>query len=151
MKFLFIFTILLFSINAADINGYATVGIVSHHFDTNNGKSFNEDHKAIGVELLINQNYALSYLHFDNSRNKSTNIYAIGYRYDLYGPFGIYAVAGYQNGYCFDGLKSVECTEGRDNSSFTFLPMFYYKHNYFILDLILHEEMIALKLNLKIF
>jgi len=151
MKFLFIFTILFFAVNAADIHSYATVGIVSHHFDTNNGEPFNEDHKAIGAELLINQNYTLAFLHFDNSRDKSTNIYALGYRYDIYGPFGVYAVAGYQNGYCFDGIKSVECTEGKDDSGFAFLPMLYYKHDYFIVDLMAHENMIALKLNLKIF
>ncbi len=151
MKFLFLLLLLLFSIHAAEMNGYATVGMVSHHFSTNDGEPYNEDHKAVGAEFLINQNYTLAYLHFDNSRDRSTNIYALGYRYDIYGPFGVYAVAGYQNGYCFDGLKSVECTEGKDDSGFAFLPMLYYKHDYFILDLMTQGSMIALKLNLKIF
>jgi len=151
MKFLFLLLLLLFSIHAAEMSGYATVGMVSHHFSTNDGEPYNEDHKAVGAEFLINQNYTLAYLHFDNSRDRSTNIYALGYRYDIYGPFGVYAVAGYQNGYCFDGLKSVECTEGKDDSGFAFLPMLYYKHDYFILDLMTQGSMIALKLNLKIF
>ncbi|HEX5710254.1 MAG TPA: hypothetical protein VFX68_02825 [Sulfuricurvum sp.] len=140
------------SLTATDMNGYLTVGIFSHHFSTDEqGDTFNDDHKAVGAELVWDQRYALAYLHFDNSRDRSTNIYALGYRYDVYGPFGIYAVAGYQNGYCFNGLKSVECTEGKDDSGFTFLPMLYYKHDCFILDLIAQQNMIALKLNLKLF
>jgi hypothetical protein len=105
----------------------------------------------LGAELVLDQHYTLAYLHFDNSRDRSTNIYALGYRYDVYGPFGLYAVAGYQNGYCFDGLKSVECKEGKNDSGFAFLPMLYYKHDYFILDLIAQNDMIALKLNLKFY
>jgi len=151
MKLPFLSLLLLSSINATEINGYATVGMISHHFSTNDGEPYNEDHKALGAELLVDQNYALTYLHFDNSRDRSTNIYALGYRYDIYGPFGIYAVVGYQNGYCFDGLKSVECTEGKDDSGFAFLPMLYYKHNYFTLDLMTQGSMIGLKLNLKLF
>ena len=140
------------SLTATDMDGYLTVGILSHHFSTDEqGDPFNDDHKALGAELVWDQRYTLAYLHFDNSRDKSTNIYALGYRYDVYGPFGLYAVAGYQNGYCFDGLKSVECTEGKDDSGFTFLPMLYYKHDCFILDLIAQHDMIALKLNLKLF
>lgn len=140
------------SLAATDMDGYLTVGMASHHFSTDEqGDEFNDKHEAVGAELVIDQRYTLAYLHFDNSRNRSTNIYALGYRYDVYGPFGIYAVVGYQNGYCFDGLKSVECTEGKDDSGFTLLPMLYYKHDYFILDLIAQQNMVALKLNLKLF
>lgn len=140
------------SLHAADIDGYLTVGMVSHHFSTDEqGDAFNENHKALGAELVYDEHYTLAYLHFDNSRDRSTNIYAIGYRYDIYGPIGIYGVVGYQNGYCFDGLKSVECTEGKDDSGLAFMPMLYYRHEYFTLDLIAQYNMIALKLNLKLF
>lgn len=144
--------LLVSSLNASDIDGYLTVGMVSHHFSTDEqGDSYNDNHKALGAELLIDHRYTLAYLHFDNSRDKSTNIYALGYRYDIYGPFGIYGVVGYQNGYCFDGLKSVECREGKDDSGVAFMPMLYYRHDYFTLDLIAQGTMIALKLNLKLF
>lgn len=147
-----IFILLLAGLNAETIDGYLSVGILSHHFSTDEqGNAFNDNHNALGAELVLDQRYTLAYLHFDNSRDRSTNIYALGYRYNFYGPFGIYAVAGYQNGYCFNGFKSVECTEGKDDSGFTFLPMLYYKHDYFILDLIAQQDMIALKLNLKFF
>lgn len=137
---------------AYDINGYATVAMLSHHFTTDEqGDPYNDQHNALGAELVIDRHSTLAYLHFDNSRDRSTNIYALGYRYDLYGPFGVYAVVGYQNGYCFDGLKSVECTEGKDDSGFAFLPMLYYKHDLFTLDLMTQGSMVALKLNLKLF
>lgn len=150
---LILFCVIPFSgLNAETIDGYLSIGIVSHHFSTDEqGEPFNNDHHAIGAELVWNQRYTLAYLHFDNSRYRSTNIYALGYRYNLYGPFGIYAVAGYQNGYCFDGFKSVECTEEKEDSGFAFLPMLYYKHDYFTLDLIPQNDMIALKLNLKLY
>ncbi|MDP1785177.1 MAG: hypothetical protein Q8K81_07095 [Sulfuricurvum sp.] len=151
MKYLLILPLLLFHLNGEEINGYATVGILSHHFDTNEGEPFNENHKAYGAEIDLDQRYALAYLHMINSRGKETDIGTIGYRYNLYGPFGIYGVVGYQRGYCFDGLKSVECTEGKENSGVAFMPMLYYRHNYFTLDLIAQDAMIALKLNLKLF
>ena len=145
---LFLFTLHLF---AQEINGYVTVGMVSTHFKTNGGEPYNEDHKAYGAELMLDQKYTLAYLHFVNSRDKVTDIGTIGYRYDLYGPFGFYGVVGYQKGYCFDGLKSVECSEGKDNSGFAFMPMLYYKHDYFTVDLITQGTMVALKLNIKLF
>ncbi|MDP3120456.1 MAG: hypothetical protein Q8N01_08580 [Sulfuricurvum sp.] len=146
---LFLFT--LFT-SADEINGYATVGMVSTHFASNNDKPFNENHKAYGAELMLDQKYTLAYLHFVNSRDKVTDIGAIGYRYDVIGPFGIYGVLGYQKGYCFEGFQSsVKCTEGKDNSGFAFMPMLYYKHDYFTLDLITQGSMLALKLNIKLF
>lgn len=139
-------------LNATDIDGYLTVGMASHHFSNDEqGDTYNDNHKALGAELVIDQRYTLAYLHFDNSRDRSTNIYALGYRYGIYGPFGIYGVVGYQNGYCFDGLKSVECTEGKDDSGLAFMPMLYYKHDYFTLDLITQGTMVGLKLNIKLF
>ncbi|MDP3464693.1 MAG: hypothetical protein Q8R86_02865 [Sulfuricurvum sp.] len=152
MKFFFGLIVLMLHLSGKEIDGYATVAMLSHHFSTDEqGDAYNNKHNALGMELLFDQHYTLAYLHFDNSRDKSTNIYALGYRYDLYGPFGIYAVAGYQNGYCFDGLKSVECTDGKDDSGFAVLPMLYYRNDYFILDLMTQGSMIALKLNLKLF
>ncbi|MFA6188897.1 MAG: hypothetical protein WC680_06425 [Sulfuricurvum sp.] len=140
------------TVNAAEIDGYATVGILSHHFNSNGDKPFNENHKAYGAELVLDQRYTLAYLHMVNSRDKVTDIGAIGYRYDLYGPFGIYGVVGYQKGYCLEGFQSsVECTEGKDNSGIAVMPMLYYRHDYFTLDLMTQGSMIALKLNLKLF
>lgn len=151
MKHLYMILLCMLSLNAAEIDGYATVGIVSHHFGTNEGESYNENHKAYGAELVFDQRYTLAYLHMINSRGKETDIGAVGYRYDLYGPFGIYGVVGYQRGYCFDGLQSVECTEGKDNTGIAFMPMLYYRHDYFTLDLITQGTMVALKLNIKLF
>lgn len=152
MKFFFGLIVLMVQLSGKEIDGYATIAMLSHHFSTDEqGDPYNNKHKALGAELVIDQRYTLAYLHFDNSRDRSTNIYALGYRYSLYGPFGVYAVVGYQNGYCFDGLKSVECTEGKDDSGFAFLPMLYYKHDLFTLDLMTQGSMIALKLNLKLF
>lgn len=137
---------------AKDINLYATLGIVSHHFDIDeDGNAYNSNHQAYGAEITYDQRYTAAYLHLKNSRYKQTDIGAIGYRYDISGPFGFYGIVGYQRGYCFDGFKSVECTEGRDNSGIQFVPMLYYRHDYFIVDLIGQQDMVALKLNLKLF
>lgn len=152
MKCILLMLFLVCITDAAEIDGYITVGIVSHHFSSNGDEPFNENHKAYGAELVLDQHYTLAYFHMINSRDKETNIGAIGYRYDLYGPFGIYGVVGYQKGYCFEGFQvSVECTEGKDNSGFAVMPMLYYRHDYFTLDLISQGSMIALKLNLKLF
>lgn len=152
MKLFFSILLIFTSLYAKDIDLYATLGMASHHFNTTeDGNSYNEDHNAFGAELLYDQRYALAYLHFTNSRDKTTDIAAIGYRYDIIDSFGIYGVVGYQRGYCFDGLKSVECTEGLDNTSIAFMPMLYYRHKYFILDFITQGSMIALKFNLKLY
>jgi hypothetical protein len=152
MKILLISLLLPFFLAAEEVELYATVGMLSHHFGTaENGKSYNEDHNAFGAEAILDQRYTLAYLHFINSRDKTTDIIALGYRYDLIDSFGIYGVVGYQRGYCFEGLRSVECTEGKDNTNIAFMPMLYYRHKYFILDFITQGSMVALKLNLKLF
>lgn len=151
MRFFFIVFFFALCVCGEEINGYATVGMVSTHFKNDAGKPYNEEHKAYGAELILDQKYTLAYLHFINSRDKVTDVGTIGYRYDLYGPFGFYGVVGYQKGYCFEGLKSVECSEGKNNSGFAFMPMLYYKHDYFTLDLISQGTMVALKLNIKLF
>lgn len=152
MKLFLALILLISSIEGKDINLYATLGMVSHHFGTDeNGKNYNEHHDAFGAEVVIDQRYTLAYLHFINSRDKTTDIVALGYRYDVIDSFGVYGVIGYQHGYCFDGLRSVECTEGKDNTGLAFLPMLYYRDKYFILDLIIQESMIALKFNLKLY
>ncbi len=152
MKILLMFLLLLSPLAGEEIELYATLGMVSHHFGTTeSGKKYNEDHNAFGAEAVLDQRYTLAYLHFINSRDKTTDIIALGYRYDLIDSFGIYGVVGYQRGYCFDALRSVECTEGKDNTNIAFMPMLYYRHKYFILDFITQGSMIALKLNLKLF
>lgn len=152
MRFLFLLFLAVFCSSAEEINGYATVGMVSTHFKNNDGAPYNEEHKAYGAELMLDQKYTLAYLHFVNSRDKVTDIGAVGYRYDVIGAFGISAILGYQKGYCFEGFQSsVECTEGKDNSGFAVMPMLYYKHDYFTVDLITQGSMVALKLNIKLF
>ena len=152
MKLFFSILLFLSTLSAKDIDLYATLGLVSHHFDTDEyGNKYNEHHNAYGVEAIYDQRYTLAYLHFTNSRNNTTDIAAIGYRYDIIDSFGIYGVVGYQHGYCFEGIESVECSEGKDNAGIAFMPMLYYRHKYFILDLITQGDMIALKFNLKFY
>lgn len=152
MKLFFFILLFISTLSAKDIDLYATLGMFSHHFNIGeDGKKYNENHKAYGVEAIYDQRYTLAYLHFINSRNNTTDVAAIGYRYDIIGSFGIYGVVGYQHGYCFDGFESVECTDRKDNAGIAFMPMLYYRHKYFILDLITHEDMIALKFNLKLY
>jgi len=152
MKRFFSILLLISSLSAKDIDLYATLGILSHHFDTDGyGNKYNENHNAYGIEAIYDQRYTLAYLHFTNSRNNTTDIAAIGYRYDIVDSFGIYGVVGYQHGYCFDKLKSIECSEGKDNAGIAFIPMLYYRHKYFILDFMTQGDMVALKLNLKLY
>lgn len=152
MKLFFLWLLFALCAPAEEINGYATVGIVSTHFKTNDGEPYNKEHKAFGAEFMLDQQYTLAYLHFVNSRDKVTDIAAVGYRYDVIGSFGISGILGYQKGYCLEGFQSsVECTEGKDNSGLAVMPMLYYRHDYFTLDLISQGSMIALKLNLKLF
>lgn len=153
MKVFWIGLIIALRLSALESEGYVTVGMVSHHFSTDEKATpFNQQHDAYGAEFVFDGRYTLAYLHFINSRDKTTDIAALGYRYPIWEGFGVYAVAGYQRGYCFDGvLSSVECTAGRDNDGFAFLPMLYYRHDRFILDLISQGSMISLKLNLKLF
>ncbi|HLD22638.1 MAG TPA: hypothetical protein VJA83_01760 [Sulfuricurvum sp.] len=152
MKFFLTLLLFISLLDAKEIELYATLGMLSHHFGTDeNGNDYNENHNALGAEAVLDQRYTLAYLHFINSRDKKTDIVALGYRYDIYNHFGIYGVLGYQRGYCFDGLRSVECTEGKDNTGIAFMPILYYRHKYFILDFITQGSMVALKFNLKIF
>lgn len=152
MKKLFAWLILPCVVWGVEIDTYATVGIVSHHFSQReDGRSFNQEHDAYGAEVVFDGRYSVAYLHFVNSRDKTTDIGAVGYRWPLYGVFGFYGVVGYQKGYCFDGLRSVECTAGKEDSGLAFLPMLYYRHDRFTLDLIGMHDMIGLKLNLKLF
>lgn len=152
LKLLFILFIVLSSVFAEDINLYATLGIISHHFDIDErGNAYNSNHQAYGAEVTYDHRYTAAYLHLKNSRYKQTDIGAIGYRYDIYGPLGFYGIVGYQSGYCFDGFKSVECPEGKNDSGIHFVPMLYYRHDYFIVDLIAQQNMVALKFNIKLF
>lgn len=153
MRFFFILLISALCAFAEEISGYVTVGILSHHFNKDeNGNTFNNNHQAYGAEVSYDNRYSAAYLHLKNSRYKDTDIAAIGYRYDLYGPFGIYGVVGYQKGYCLEGFQSsVECTERKDNSGIAIMPMLYYRHDCFTLDLMAQGSMVALKLNLKLF
>ncbi|MBN2870403.1 MAG: hypothetical protein JXK04_05555 [Campylobacterales bacterium] len=152
MKFFLGLLFLMTYLSGNEVEGYATVGMVSHHFGSyEEGRDYNGNHHAYGAEFLYDKRYALAYLHFDNSRFKTTDIVAAGYRYDLYGPFGVSLFAGYQRGYCFEGLQSVECTDGKDNSGFAVMPTLYYRHQYFIVDLITQGTMVGLKLNIKLY
>lgn len=152
MKLFLGLILIVLGLRGQEIDGYVTAGMISHHFGTDEaGEAYNQDHDAYGAEILYDRRYSLSYLHFDNSRDKTTDIVAAGYRYDLYGPFGVTLVAGYQRGYCFEGLRSVECTEGKDNDGFAFLPMLHYRHKHFILDLMTQGTMVALKLNIRLY
>lgn len=152
MKLLLSLFLFISFLHSDEVALYATLGVLSHHFNTDsNGNRYNQHHDAFGAEVVLDGRYSLAYLHFINSRNKKTDIAAVGYRYDLIDSFGVSGIIGYQRGYCFDHLKSVECTEGKDNSGIAFLPMLYYRHPYFILDFITQGEMVALKLNLKLY
>lgn len=152
MKFFPALLLLFLNLGALETEGYVTVGMVSHHFNSSeNGNDYNENHDAYGAEILVDRRYSLGYLHFNNSRGKTTDIVALGYRYDLYGPFGVSLFAGYQQGYCFEGIKSVECTEGKDNDGFAFIPMLHYRHKYFIVDVMTQGSMVGAKLNLRLY
>jgi hypothetical protein len=152
MKILLSLFLFISLLHSNEVALYATVGVLSHHFNTDANKNkFNQEHDAFGAEAVFDGRYTLTYLHFNNSRNKTTNIAAVGYRYDFIDSFGLYSIIGYQKGYCFDNLKSVECTEEKDNSGIAFLPMLYYRHKYFILDFMTQGNMVALKLNIKLY
>lgn len=152
MKFFLGLLLLILQLDGREVEGYATVGMLSHHFGSyEEGRHYNEDHDAYGAELIYDQRYTLAYIHFDNSRFRPTDIVALGYRYDLYGPFGVSVVAGYQHGYCFEGMKSVECTPGKDNDGFAFMPMVYYRHKNFVVDVMTQGSMVGIKLNIKLY
>ena len=133
---------------------YLTVYLLSVHWTKNDstGEEFNDTHKAYGLEYIYQDDYSLSYNHFINSRGREVDVVGAGYLYDLYeDTVGIHLIAGYQEGYCFDGpLSSVECTQGKDDNGVYILPMLYYKHEYFKVDFFSNGDMVAFRFNIKI-
>lgn len=148
-----LFLVLLLTYVKAD-NLYLTSYLYSSHWTKNESthEKYNDTHKAYGLEYITDSQYSLSYNHFINSRNKDVDTYAAGYLFNFNDSFGLHLLGGYQKGYCFDGLlSSVECSEGRDNSSAFILPLLYYKHEYFKLDLFTNSDMVAFRLNIRIY
>ena len=152
--FLFIFTF----IKADEIPKikdelYITVYLHSFHWTRNEstGEKYNNTHKAFGIEYINAKHYSLSYNHFINSRGKDVDVYGAGYLLHFNDSSGLHLIGGYQEGYCFNGLlNSIECTEGSNNKSAFLLPLIYYKHEYFKLDLFTNSDMLALRFNIKI-
>ena len=135
-------------------NFFITVYLDSTHFTKNDDtdKHFNEVHRAYGLEYINTWGYTLTYNHFINSRGMDVDVYGAGYLLDFNSDFGLHLIGGYQEGYCFDGfLNSVECTQSKDNSSEFFLPMLYYKHEYFKIDFFTSSDMIAFRFNIKVY
>ena len=134
---------------------FLTAYLLSLHWTKNDstGEEYNDTHKAYGLEYIYNNDYSLSYNHFINSRGRDVDVYGAGYLFDFYEEsFGLHLIGGYQEGYCFNGLlNSVECTQGKDDTSTFILPMLYYKHKYFKLDLFSNGDMIAFRFNIKIY
>ncbi len=134
---------------------YLTAYLFSLHWTDNDTteEAYNDTHKAYGLEYIYQDKYSLTYNHFINSRDKDVDVYGAGYLLELYKEsFGLHLIGGYQEGYCFNGLlNSVECVEGKDDTSLFVLPMLYYKHDYFKLDFFTNTDMIAFRLNIKIY
>ncbi len=134
---------------------FLTAYILSFHWTKNDstGEKYNDTHKAYGLEYIRDNEYSLSYNHFINSRGRKVDVYGAGYLFDFdKQPFGLHLVGGYQEGYCFNGLlNSVECTQSSDDSSAFILPMLYYKHPFFKVDLFSNGNMIAFRFNIKIY
>lgn len=133
---------------------YLTTYILSFHWTNNEStdEKYTNEHKAYGLEYVYKNDYSLTFNHFINSRGRDVDVYGAGYLFDFHDEsFGLHLIGGYQEGYCFNGLlNSVQCTEGQDNTSAFILPMLYYKHQYFKLDLFTNTDMIAFRLNIKI-
>ena len=133
---------------------YLTTYMYSFHWTDNEttGEAYNETHKAYGLEYIYTMDYSVSYNHFTNSRGKDVDAFGAGYLLNFNDSFGLQLIGGYQKGYCFNGLlNSVECTEGETDKSAFILPLIYYKHKYFKLDMFSNSDMIALRLNIKIY
>ncbi len=133
---------------------FFTAYIQSFHFTRNSTthESFNDKQDAYGLEYIYDDHFSISYNHFVNSRYNETDVYGLGYLLHFNEDFGLHLIGGYQEGYCFDGLlNSVECTPGKRNKSAFILPMLYYKHQYFKIDLFSNGDMIALRFNIKIY
>lgn len=134
---------------------FLTAYYYSLHWTDNDdtGEEFNDTHKAYGVEYIYQNDYSLTYNHFVNSRGRDVDVYGAGYLFDFYkDTFGLQLIGGYQEGYCLNNiLSSEECVEGKDDTSAFILPMLYYKHEYFKVDLFSNGNMIALRFNIKIY
>jgi len=165
-RFLFLFLLLINLAKADDLSNppvkdedphelFLTAYIFSVHWTKNDttGEPYNDTHKAYGLEYIYKNEYSLSYNYFVNSRGRDVDVYGAGYLFDFYKEsFGLHLIGGYQEGYCFNGLlNSVECKQGSDDTSAYILPMLYYKHKYFKLDLFSNGDMVALRLNIKIY
>jgi len=118
---------------------YLTTYIYSSHFKERDGtdRDFNEKHNAYGLEYITDNQYSLTYNHFTNSRDRDVDVYGVGYLFKFNKSFGLHLIGGYQKGYCFDDLLSVECKDGSDDSSAIILPLLYHKNKYFKLDFLL--------------
>lgn len=132
---------------------YLTSYIQSFHFVKNETthEKFNETHKAYGLEYITPSHNSFTYNHLTNSRNQDVDVYSVGHLFSFNKSFGLHLIAGYQEGYCFNGLKSVECKAGDNDTSAFALPLLYYKHEYFKLDFIGLPDLIGFRLNIKIF
>lgn len=133
---------------------YLTAYMYSFHWTENEttAEAYNETHKAYGLEYIYDMKYSLSYNHFINSRGRDVDAYGAGYLLHFNESLGLQLIGGYQEGYCFDGiLNSVECNDATTDKSAFVLPLLYYKHKYFKLDLFSNSDMIALRFNIKIY
>ncbi len=160
MRWLLLFSFVLFIPSLADEPHpnehelYLTSYLQSFHFTRNSHtkEEFNDRHKAYGLEYIYDDQFSLTYNHFVNSRYRDTDVYALGYLLHFNDALGLQLMGGYQQGYCFDGLlNSVECTPGKTDGSAFVLPLLYYKHKYFKLDFFTNSDMIAFRLNIKIY
>jgi hypothetical protein len=158
MRWIFIILLLFSFVNADEDTQehelFITAYIYSVHFSDNDdtGESFNKTHKAYGLEYINQDKYSITYNNFINSRGNEVDVYGVGYLFHFNDSFGLHLIGGYQEGYCFEGmLSSVECTEGKDNTSLYVLPLLYYKHKYFKIDFFTNSDMIALRFNIKIY
>lgn len=159
MKWTLLFLLICTLVKADDLHTndhelYLTVYMPSFHWTKNDstGEEYNKTHKVYGLEYINNEQFSLSYNHFINSRGKEVDAYGAGYLLHFNDSFGLHLIGGYQQGYCFDGiLNSVECSEGKTDKGAFILPLLYYKHEYFKLDLFTNSDMIALRLNIKIY
>ena len=152
--------LLLFVFMRADETGrnehdlYLTLYMPSVHFSKSDttDKKFNDTHKAYGIEYIMDRQYSLTYIHFINSRYKDVDAVGIGYLLNFNDDFGLQFIGGYQEGYCFNGLlNSVACQEDKSSKSAFLLPLLFYKHEYFKLDFFTNSDMLAFRLNIKIF
>ncbi|QOY55619.1 hypothetical protein HUE87_05170 [Candidatus Sulfurimonas marisnigri] len=151
MKFHILLLFLFTFIKADEL--YVTAYIFSSHFIDRDGseEKFNEKHDAYGLEYITDNKYSLTYNHFTNSRDKEVDVAGVGYLFELNKSFGLQLIGGYQKGYCFSALKSVECQDNSNDTSIIILPLLYYKNKYIKLDFLTTTEMFGLRFNIKIY